>query len=343
MKKNPIIDGHIDLAWNWLALNRLFEDSVELKGNKDTEETKQYEGIASVGFPEIKQGNIRIIFGTIWVETANSLHPSLGPKYDTAEESIALAKKQYDYYFDLCKKNEDISLIKDYQTVSRILSSDEFHLGIVPIIEGADFIYNLDDLNYWLDLGIKIIAPVWQRNQFGGCSELGGGITAEGKNFISNLTKFNCVIDIAHMSQQMSDTVLNESDTVIVNTHTACKHFVNDARLITDSQIRKINERNGVIGLMTWGSKLSNRPSVSLTDLINQIEHIANITGTMDNVAIGSSMDGGYGRENLPCGIDNIGALDKIGEAMLSYGFKDSDIESVLYKNWQRVLQYAYR
>ena len=124
MKKTPIIDGHIDLAWNYVALNREFENSVEIKRNMDSKYVTQFEGIATVGYPEIKNANIRMIFATIWVESDKSLYPSLGPKYSSLKDAKVMAEEQFNYYTSLCEKNQ-FSLVTTKKHLKNILYNEQ--------------------------------------------------------------------------------------------------------------------------------------------------------------------------------------------------------------------------
>ncbi len=340
MKSIPIIDGHIDLAWNYCALNRFFIDSIEKKQIEENKYIIAQEGKCSVGFPEMRRGNVRILFGTIWVETKESLYPSVGPKYHSMVEAKLFAQRQFQYYRKL-EQEYNIKLVTNVKMLRDVLYSSEYQCGIIPIIEGADFIENADDLQYWRDLGVKIYAPIWQKNQFGGCSEFGDGLTEAGEKFIAELNNGRNIIDIAHMSKKSADRVLLTSSSIVINTHTACKHFVNNDRLIDDFQIHAIHKLNGVIGLMTWNKQLKSNNSVSLDDYIDHIDYISDITGSVENIAIGSSMDGGYGTESLPIGMKSIESLNLIGDKMLSRGYCTDDIENVFFKNWERILKQA--
>lgn len=337
MNTMPIIDGHIDLAWNKIALNRCFEDSVEIKHNKESVSITDVEGMASVGFPEIRAANIRAIFSTIWVETSESIHPSLGFKYSDIDEARCQAEEQYNYYVSLCENN-GYNLIKTKSELQKVLKSDKYCLGLIPLIEGTDFVDSLDDMNIWIEKGIKLIAPIWQKNQFGGCSELGGGLTQKGINLVRFLSRKKVIIDIAHMSDESADDVFKNFDGIVINSHTTCRSYINEKRLICDDHIRRISNRNGVIGLMTWKQKLNIDENVTLDDYIDHICHILNITGKVDNIAIGSSMDGGYGTESLPKEMSSIKSLELLQSAMLKRGFSYQEIEKILYKNWERVL-----
>lgn len=113
-----------------------------------------------------------------------------------------------------------------------------------------------NDLDFWYKQGIRIIAPVWQKNQYAGCSEFGGGLTPAGRWFIRKLSEYKIIIDVAHMSDRAVDMTFEQTDGIIINSHTACRHFTGGERLISDRQIMQIHDRSGVIGIMTWDRKL---------------------------------------------------------------------------------------
>lgn len=337
MIEMPIIDGHIDLAWNEINLHRRFIDSVIEKHLKENAYITDNEGKATVGFPEVKKANIRIILATIWVETDKSLFPSLGKKYHTPVEADNYASEQYDYYKSLCEEN-DYSFITTVGALNSVLFSSDYRFGIIPIIEGADFIRSEKELGTWIKKGVRIIAPIWQRNHIGGCSEFGEGLSEFGKRIMRNMSDNNVIVDIAHMSDRSISDTFASFDGIIVDSHTTCRKFVDEERLISDSQIAEIGQRNGIIGLMTWNKKIKNSHIVSIDDLIDHIDHITDIVGNIDCVGIGSSMDGGYGVDSLPTEMSDISSLLLLEEALLKRGYTDNDVEKILYKNWHRVL-----
>lgn len=336
MSSIPIIDGHIDLAWNYTAIGRRFESSIEIKHQEDRHDIIEKEGLAAVGLPETQKGNVRVLFGTIWVETESSLYPTIGPKFSSLDEAKKLAKEQLDYYRSL--SDHGVQLITTVSQLDSILFSEKYQIGIIPLIEGADLIYDYNDLDFWYKQGIRIIAPVWQKNQYAGCTELGGGLTPAGRKFIRKLSEYRIIIDVAHMSDRAVDMTFEQTDGMIINTHTACRHFTGGERLISDRQIMQIHDRGGVIGIMTWDRKLKDNPPILIKDYVDHVEYIGNLTGCVDNIAIGSSMDGGYGVESLPKGMKSIESLDSIADEMCRRNFPEKDVRSVLYNNWYRVL-----
>ncbi|HEX7592567.1 MAG TPA: hypothetical protein VF429_00185 [Anaerolineae bacterium] len=63
--KPIIVDAHQDIAWNKLALNRDFFESVADKRAREGAKPAHGEGSAVVGFPELLAANVRVIFATL--------------------------------------------------------------------------------------------------------------------------------------------------------------------------------------------------------------------------------------------------------------------------------------
>jgi len=342
MYLNKIIDGHLDIAWGYQALKRDFLVSAKVKSQTEVDAVKDVEGIATVGYPELYRANVGIVCGTIWVESELSIQPSLGKKYSSIEQAKDMALEQYNYYVSL-GKNPDIRIINSTTDIDLCLSAP-YTFGIVLLIEGADFIDDVFDLQFWFDKGVRIIAPVWQRNAYGGCSNMGGGLTNKGKTLISNMEKRNMVLDIAHMSKKCADESLSEYSGVVINSHSACQAICPGERQTTDEQIIQIHNKNGIIGLMLWDKILSLKTAhVSFEDILLHINHIYELTGCVDNIAIGSSMDGGFGSLSLPKGMNNIEDLPQIANWLeLHSDFSQYEIEKIMFRNWERVFRIMF-
>jgi membrane dipeptidase len=117
-------------------------------------------------------------------------------------------------------------------------------------------------------------------------------------------------------------------------------------RNLTDEQIAALAERDGVIGVVLYTRFLSNewyhgarKREYPLDLVIQAIDHICQVTGSAAHVGIGSDIDGGFGVEEMPAGIDTVADLQKIGEALAQRGFSDADVEAVMSGNFLRVLR----
>jgi membrane dipeptidase len=66
------------------------------------------------------------------------------------------------------------------------------------------------------------------------------------------------------------------------------------------------------------------------------MKRICDLAGNADQVAIGTDLDGGLGREQVPVEITTIADLGKLADALSSAGFADAMIANILGGNWVR-------
>jgi membrane dipeptidase len=67
------------------------------------------------------------------------------------------------------------------------------------------------------------------------------------------------------------------------------------------------------------------------------------MAGNSFHVAIGSDLDGGYGKEQSPYDLENIADLQQLPGLLTKRGYSQEDIDNILYKNWLRFLQKAWQ
>jgi membrane dipeptidase len=130
----------------------------------------------------------------------------------------------------------------------------------------------------------------------------------------------------------------------IVASHHNCRALVPHPRQLTDQQIRRIVEHGGVIGIAAdawmlragWSTGTTPRREVPMSTLVDHIDHICQLTGGCEHVGIGSDLDGGFGNEETPEGLDSIGDLHKLDGLLKQRGYGDGDIDAIFYGNWLR-------
>ncbi len=75
---------------------------------------------------------------------------------------------------------------------------------------------------------------------------------------------------------------------------------------------------------------------MSLEDYANHIDHICQLAGNSLHTAIGGDTDGQGGANGAPFEIDTVADYQKIADVLERRGYKQEDIENVMYRNWQR-------
>jgi membrane dipeptidase len=81
---------------------------------------------------------------------------------------------------------------------------------------------------------------------------------------------------------------------------------------------------------------------VTLATMIDHIDHVCQLAGNARHVAIGTDLDGGFGREQSPCDLDTIADLQRLPELLRKRGYNEEAIGGILYRNWVRFFREAW-
>jgi membrane dipeptidase len=110
--------------------------------------------------------------------------------------------------------------------------------------------------------------------------------------------------------------------------------------------IRRLAERDGVMGIVLYNAFLSNtwrggdpKSDVPFSVVIDAIDYVCQLTSSSAHVGIGSDFDGGFGMEATPAGFDTVTDLWTIGSALRERGYGENDIQAILGGNMVRKLR----
>jgi microsomal dipeptidase-like Zn-dependent dipeptidase len=182
------------------------------------------------------------------------------------------------------------------------------------------------------------------------CPQPGGGVQPIGRVLIDEMVKQRILIDLTHMSRasitatfQILDEIDPGNTVPVFSTHAACALNTDDEYNITRDQIMAVQKRGGVIGLIAcehWMSLGRRKPrnfDESMGLLFEHIQKIRDETGTFDNIAIGSDMDG-FIRPSLK-GFDSPAVYRDVA-ARLASKFGQPAADAICYQNAGRVLKW---
>src|SRR5439155_7099287 len=130
-----------------------------------------------------------------------------------------------------------------------------------------------------------------------------------------------------------------------------CRALVPHQRQLTDEQIRKLVGRGAVIGsaLDAWmlypgwirGQTTPEQAGVKLEAMIDHIDRVCQIAGNARHAAIGSDLDGGFGKEQSPLDLDTIADLQRLPDLLRGRGYDSQAIEGIMHANWVRFFKEA--
>ncbi len=237
------------------------------------------------------------------------------------------------------------------------LEGGPINMGV--LIECADPITDPDELELWVEKGVVAIGMAWwhQSRYAGGNgtkhTKPGNGLTDLGRSLVRAMDDLDVVHDLSHLSQRSVDELLSMTDRAVMASHSNCRVLMGDSNSLanqrhqSDEVIAEIANRGGVIGVnllsaflqpgLDGGGRQGGKGGRASMDwVVRHIEHICEVTGGTSSVGLGSDMDGGFGADELPVGIDTPSDLNLIVQALKDHGWGDADIAGFTHLNWLR-------
>lgn len=355
-----IVDAHQDLAWNMLSFGRDYTRSVfETRRIEAGSLTIEHNGDTLLGWPEYQRAKVAVIFATLFSTPARWAYDWETYFYKDSKEADKHYRQQLDMYHRLVDEHPDkFRLVDSASDLDEALAGqqkaestgDSYPVGLLPLMEGADCIIDVEQLEEWWEMGLRMICPAWAGTRFCGGTKEPGPLTSDGRELLAGMADLGFILDLSHMDEPAVLESLDFYPGAIVVTHANClalmpEHEYN--RLISDRVIHGILERDGIIGVVPFNTFLkdgwligkNNREEVSLERLVDHIDHICQIAGDARHVGIGSDFDGGFGLQSTPIEIDTIVDLHKLTPMLLSRGYSEEDVSAVLGGNWITALR----
>lgn len=350
-----IVDAHQDLAYNHSRFGR---DYLRWAYHKRRAEVGSplldTSGYATLGLPDALLGRVAVAFATLYVAPWQTKDHTLdyGVFYDSPPQAHQLANKQLEYYYRLCEATDRVRLIRTAHDLQAVLDTWKPDVplnrrvqGLILLMENAEPIRSPKQYEEWYERGLYMVGFAWTNTltRYAGGNATGEGLTRHGRDLLEVMASFNAMLDVSHLSDLATHEALEAFDGHIIASHSNPRKFMDSDRNLSDVLIRLIAERDGVIGLVmfnlfidrNWG--LSNRRPTLLT-VVDMIDYVCQLTGSERHVGIGSDLDGGFGAESTPIGLDTVTDLWRIGELLQTRGYTVPQIEAILGGNFLRKL-----
>jgi membrane dipeptidase len=354
-----IVDAHEDIGYNAIVFNRDFTRNAyltrKLEAGIPLPSTPR--GIATSGLPNALLGRVGITFGTLFVAPS---HASSGyePSYETPAQAYKQALDQLDVYYRLAESNRSgdrIVLITNQVALESVLATwaegvdfAAHKLGIVLAMESADSIPEPKAFEEWYERGVRCVGPAWHGTRYSGGTSDPGPLTSLGRELLEVLESFNAILDLSHLAEEAYLEAVERYGGPIIASHSNPRKFCNTDRHLSDDMIRRLAERDGVIGIVLYNAFLRDdwsetdpKSKTPLEKVIATIDHVCQVTGSARHVGIGSDFDGGFGTEHIPAELDTVTDLQMIGPRLTAWGYTAEDVKGILSGNFLRILRAA--
>ena len=365
MTQPLIVDLHLDLAWDALFWNRDLTLTAHAVREQEASEPPQLAadfdtGVCSVTFPELRKGSVGIILSTIM----SRIEPRGDRRRDgmrTQEQAIALGRGHLAYYQAMVRRGEikPVRTLADLNEAVEVWQdpSDSTPLYHILSMESADPIADPEDVAFWWDAGLRVVGPAhFGHNTYIHGTGTTGGLKPPAKELFRAMAEAGMILDITHMADEAVWQAFDLWEGPILASHCTCRSVVPGQRHLNDDMIRELVRRGGIIGLVfcqffidpdvVWEQKPKRQgwhSKYGMDGLLPHIENIANLAGgSLDNIAIGTDMDGGFGAEITPTDVDTIADLQGFPEVLRGAGYSAAVIDGILSGNAVRFFRQAW-
>lgn len=264
------------------------------------------------------------------------------------------------------------SLVTLARTVAEIeRARDEGKVAYFINWQGAD---PLEDDFHWLEIfhefGLRILGFCYnEENRLGyGCLEPNDvGLKRFGIDILQDCDRLGILLDCSHTGERTTLDMIDMSKNPCVFTHSNPKSVRDNARNISDTQIRNCTARDGVIGLPVYSDFVADTTEgrqPTLDDWVKCVDYVVDLAG-IDHVALGSDITAGPGLDlwwdnntgrqyrdisgDMTYEIHEIegieGSLANIPllvAALVQRGYREEDVAKLIGGNWLRVYRQVW-
>lgn len=345
-----VIDGHQDIAWNWLEAGRdPCESALVTREREVGTAVESSAGLRTSGLPEWIQGRLAIILASLFVPPERHAR-RLGARlaYGTVQQAHDYAFQQLDAYWELAERDTRVELITKRSDLDHVVSTWTSNntnpvVGLVLSMEGADPIRQPAEIEEWYARGLRAVGLSWVATRYAGGTGEPGPVTGPGVRLLSAMASLNMILDLSHMAERACLQTLDVYSGPVIASHSNPRRFYPSDRSLTDEMIRRLAERGGVIGIVPYNTFLRpewrRKEDVTVDLVAEAIDYVAQLVGSSTAVALGSDFDGGLGAGSIPAGMDTVADLYLVADALTGRGYSEGDVELVMNGNWLRILQ----
>ena len=316
----PVIDAHCDSLLAVVGKSLLSGDS----GKRDF---LQRNGKSHIDLPKILEGGLRCQFMALFTDDED-LAEAKKFTHRLIDEFEAICERSKGAMFPVLKAS-DLGKAVPGQSVGGLLS-----------IEGAEALEgSLDSVDEFHARGVRAIGITWnRRNPFGRGVKAEGadGLTPLGFELVAKMEEMRMIVDVSHLSDQAFFDLTGEAKKPFIASHSNARALSDHPRNLTDRQIRTIAERGGAVGAVFVPAFVALKPQKPYLDhAVDHIDHIVRVGG-VEAAAIGSDFDGFRDVEGRV--LADASEFPLFCRALAARGYRDRDIEKIMWRNWERVI-----
>jgi membrane dipeptidase len=225
---------------------------------------------------------------------------------------------------------------------------EEGKIGILVGFQNSDHFRTADDVQRFHALGQRVSQLTYNaRNRIGcGCRESQDtGLTPYGAQIVEAMNRTGMAVDVSHCSERTCLDAFAASRKPVLITHSNCRALADHPRCKSDTVIRAMAARGGVMGITAVAAFVSPRRPATVEDVLNHFDRVARLVG-VEHLGLGSDADPDTadprsGRVRVRYDVRGLTPARRVfdlTEGLIRRGYSDAAIELILGGNFQRAL-----
>lgn len=356
-----LVDIHLDLSMNALEWNRDLRQPVHAIRAREAHLTDRPDrGRGTVSLPALRAGDIGLVVATQigrYVAPDNPL-----PGWHSPEQAWAQTQGQLAWYRAMEDAGEMVG-IRDRQAldahVARWHAADadtraRLPLGYILSLEGADSLVTVEHVERAHADGLRALGPAhYGPGRYAPGTDAVGPLEPPGRPLLRAMERLGIILDVTHLSDHSFWEALEAFGGAVWASHNNCRALVPHQRQFSDDQLKALIARDAVIGMAfdawmivpNWVRGQSTPASMdcTLARVVDHVDHLCQLAGSVRHVAIGSDLDGAFGTEQSPVEIDTIANLADLGALLSARGYSDPDVEAIFNGNVLSFLRHHWK
>lgn len=344
-----ITDIHLDLAMNALEWNRDLTQTVHRIRERETGMTdKPDRANGTVSLDALRKGDIGLVVAT---QIARYVAPdSKLAGWHSPAQAWAQTQGQLAWYREMERCGE-MRQIKDLAALEAHLrywttetGEAKKPIGYILSLEGADSLVSVEYLEIAHGYGLRALGPAhYGPGRYANGTNATGKMGEHGIALLKKMESLNIILDATHLCDDAFWQAMDHFNGPIWASHNNCRSLVDHNRQFSDDMIRVLIERGAVIGaaLDAWmivpgwerGISTPENMQCTLERVVDHIDHICQIAGNCNHVAIGTDLDGAFGKEQCPADIDTIADMQKMSSILEKRGYTNTHLEKLMHGN----------
>jgi membrane dipeptidase len=352
-----IFDAHLDLAMNAIEWNRdLSRPLAEIRRREAGRTDRPDRGRGTVSLAELRRGRIGLVVATQIARYVKPSNPLEG--WHSPEQARAMTEAQLAWYREMEERGEMAAITSRGALDGHLArweaatGSEEPPIGYVLSLEGADSIVSMAHLERSWQAGLRAVGPAhYGPGTYAQGTDATGGLGPRGRELLAHMERLGIILDATHLCDDSFREAMDLFGGRVWASHSNCRALVPHNRQFSDDQIRRLVDRGAVIGvaLDAWmlvpgwqrGRTMPAEAGVTLSTVVDHIDHICQVAGNASHVGIGSDLDGAFGTEQTAADLDTIADLARLPGLLAARGYTPADVAAIASGNFVRFLRDA--